>query len=77
MDKAPSHFEKSISMAKKIKAENELALAYAGYGRYYRQKGDIIHARKYLTNALAILERLGTLIEPENVRKDLSELPPT
>ena len=72
---AAPHFEKSISVNKEIKAENELALAYAGYGRYYRQKNDIVYAREYLTKALDILERLGTLIEPEKVRKDLSELP--
>ena len=61
-------------MAKEIKAENELALAYAGYGRYFRLRGDVVQAREYLTSALDIFERLGTLIEPENVRKELSEL---
>ena len=32
-------------------------------------------ARRYLTQALEIFERLGTLIEPEKVRKELAELP--
>jgi class 3 adenylate cyclase/tetratricopeptide (TPR) repeat protein len=74
-DQAVSHFEKSIAVLQEIKAENELALAYAGYGRLHKQKGQIAHAREYLTKALEIFERLGTLIEPDKVRKELAELP--
>jgi tetratricopeptide (TPR) repeat protein len=58
-----------------IKAENELALAYAGYGRLHRQQGNITQAREYLTQALEIFERLGTLGEPDKVRQALAELP--
>jgi tetratricopeptide (TPR) repeat protein len=58
-----------------VKAENELALAYAGYGRYQKQEGDIQQAGAYLSKALDIFKRLGTLIQPENVRKGLAELP--
>jgi tetratricopeptide (TPR) repeat protein len=72
--RAAAHFEKSIAVLQKIKAENELALAYAGYGRLYKQKGQIAKAREYLTKALKIFERLGTLIEPEKVREVLVEL---
>jgi len=72
---AAAHFEKSISIFREIKAENELAHAYAGYGRYHRQKGGIAHAREYLTKALDIFERLGTLIEPDKVREALAQLP--
>ena len=32
-------------------------------------------ACRYLAEALVIYERLGTLIEPEKVRKELAELP--
>jgi hypothetical protein len=39
------------------------------------QKGQIAKARQYLTNALEIFERLGTLIEPVKVKKVLTELP--
>ena len=56
-------------------AENELALAYAGYGRLHEQQGNIEQAREYLNKALEIFERLGTLIEPDKVRKELAELP--
>jgi tetratricopeptide (TPR) repeat protein len=72
---ASSYFEKGIEILSKIKAENELALAYAGYGRFYKQKGDIAQARDYLNRALEIFERLGTLIEPDKVRKELADLP--
>ncbi len=73
--KAVSHFKKSIAIFIEIKAENELALAYAGYGRLHKKQGEIAQAREYLTKALEIFERLGTLIEPDKVRKELTGLP--
>jgi tetratricopeptide (TPR) repeat protein len=72
---AALHFEKSIAIFREIKAENELALAYASYGRFYRQQGDTAQTREYLTRALEVFERLGTLIEPDKVREELDELP--
>jgi len=72
---AAAYFEKSIAIFREIKAENELALAYAGYGRLHKQQGNIAQAREYLTKALDIFERLGTLIEPGKVRQELAELP--
>ena len=35
---AGSHFEKSIDILRGIKAENHLALAYAGYGQLHKQR---------------------------------------
>jgi len=72
---AGAHFEKSIAVLQEIRAENELAQAYAGYGRLHKQKGQIAKAREYLVKALKIFERLGTLIEPDKVREELAELP--
>ena len=72
---AVSHFEKSIAVLQKIKAENELGLAYAGYGRLHKQQGKTVQAQEYLTKALEIFERLGTLLEPERVREALAQLP--
>jgi class 3 adenylate cyclase/tetratricopeptide (TPR) repeat protein len=72
---AVPHFEKSIDLLRGIKAENHLALAYAGYGQLHKQRGNMPRAREYLTKALEIFERLGTLIEPDKVRKELAELP--
>jgi tetratricopeptide (TPR) repeat protein len=74
-DQAAPHFEQSIATLHAIHAENELALAYAGYGRLHAQQGDTAQARDYLTRALAIFERLGTLGEPDKVRQVLAALP--
>jgi tetratricopeptide (TPR) repeat protein len=72
---AASHFEKGIAMFQDIKAENLLARSYAGYGRLHRKLGNPSQARDYLRRALSIFERLGTLTEPDKVRKELAELP--
>jgi class 3 adenylate cyclase/tetratricopeptide (TPR) repeat protein len=72
---AASHFEKSIAVLREIQAENELALAYAAYGRLHQQQGDVTQARTYLTQALEIFKRLGTLGEPGKVQQTLSALP--
>ncbi len=69
------HFEKCIAIFKGIKAENELALAYADLGRLSKKQGDTDQAREFLTKALEIFERLGTLIEPDKVKKDFADLP--
>ena len=71
---AALHFEKSIAIFQEIKAENELAMAYADYGRLHKKQGEIAQAREYLTKALEIFERLGTLIEPDKVSEELAEL---
>jgi tetratricopeptide (TPR) repeat protein len=73
--KAAHHFEECIAITQEIKAENELAHAYAGYGRYFRLQGNLAQAHEYLTKALEIFERLGNMIEPDKVRKELTELP--
>ena len=73
--KAKHHLEKSTTVLRDIKAENELALTYAAYGRFHKQQGNHGESRRYLIEALEIFERLGTLIEPEKVRKELAQLP--
>ena len=72
---AAHHFDKSIAVLEEIKAENELAMAYAGYGRFHKQQGNFTEASEYLTNALEIFERLGTLIQPDKAREELAGLP--
>jgi tetratricopeptide (TPR) repeat protein len=67
-------FLKRIAVLREIKAENELALAYAGYGRLHKKQGQVAQAREYLTKALEIFERLGTLIEPDKVKEELGNL---
>jgi class 3 adenylate cyclase/tetratricopeptide (TPR) repeat protein len=72
---ADPHFEKSIAIFQEIKAENQLAMAYTGYGRLHKKQGETARAQEYLTKALKIFERLGTLIEPDKVREELAGLP--
>ncbi len=72
--RAARHFEKSIALLQDTGAENELALTYARYGRWQKDLGRLTHAREYLTRALEIFERLGTLVEPNRVRAELGEL---
>jgi tetratricopeptide (TPR) repeat protein len=73
-NEAGAHFEKCIDLFREIQAENALAQAYAGIGRLHKQRGETEKAREYLTKALEIFERLGTLIEPDKARKALAEL---
>ncbi len=75
VSQAAGHFERSIGTLREINAENELALAYAGYGRLHAQQGDVREARTSLNQALEIFVRLGTLREPEKVREVLVGLP--
>ena len=74
-NEAGPYFDRAIFIFREIKAENQLALAYAGYGRLHNQLGNVADARGYLTQALEIFDRLGTLIEPDKVRQELAELP--
>jgi class 3 adenylate cyclase/tetratricopeptide (TPR) repeat protein len=71
---APQYFTKSIDLLQAIKAEYYLARAYAGYGRYHKQKGDMAQARDYLTKALEIFTRLEVLHEPDKVKKELADM---
>jgi tetratricopeptide (TPR) repeat protein len=73
-NEAGPHFEEAISISREKKAENELALAYAGYGRLHKALGDVADARRCLMRAVEIFDRLGTLIEPDKARQDLAGL---
>jgi tetratricopeptide (TPR) repeat protein len=68
--RAAGHFEHSITTLGAIKAETELARAYAGYGRFCRRSGSDDEARRYRTQAVEIFDRLGTLIEPRMLGDD-------
>ena len=48
---AAPHFEKSIEVLRDVKAENELALVYAGYGPLHKYQGQTDQVRKYLKRA--------------------------
>ena len=72
--RAAALFERSIEELRAMGAENELALALAGYGRMRRQLGDVVKARELLTEAKEIFERLGTMHEPAKVARVLAAL---
>lgn len=67
-------FEDSIRILRDIGAENELALALAGYGRLRKRLGDVDAARPLLSEALGIFNRLGTIGDPEDVSRELAAL---
>jgi Flp pilus assembly protein TadD len=69
---AAGHFEESLRVLASVHAENELALAHAGYGRLLAGQGQRGPAIEHLGAALEILERLGTRREPERVRAELA-----
>lgn len=71
---AARHFESSIAALESLGAENELALALVGYGHLHREAGNDDEARKHLGRALAIFERLETMLEPDRARRILAEL---
>jgi tetratricopeptide (TPR) repeat protein len=71
---AAGYFEQAIGVLSAIGAENELALAQAGYARLCRESGDGDTARQYYLTALETLERLGSLAEPPVIRNALAEL---
>jgi tetratricopeptide (TPR) repeat protein len=72
---AESHFKKCIEVHQEIKAQNELAKAYVGYGRLHKQQGNIAQAREYLTTALDIFKHLGNLLELDKVKEELAGFP--
>ena len=66
---AAHHFERSIAVLTAIRAEHELARAYAGYGRLLRRRGAEAEGAKFLRQALDLFERLGDVVDPELVRE--------
>jgi predicted ATPase len=71
---ATAHVDRAVEVLQAIDAENDLALAYATRGRIAWRHGALPAARADLARSLAILERLGTVAEPDRVRRDLAAL---
>jgi tetratricopeptide (TPR) repeat protein len=69
---ADAHFEEALRLLAAVGAENERALAHAGYGRLLAAQGLAERGREHLGRALEILERLGTRREPDRVRAELA-----
>ena len=71
---AASHLEKSIEILQEIKAENELAHAYAGLGRLHMRKGRSEQAIEFMTKGLEIFKRLNTQNQPDKIIEELANL---
>ncbi len=65
---AAGYFETSMAALEDLGAENELALACAGYGQLRHKVGDRPGSLEYADRARRIFERLGTKKEPERMR---------
>jgi tetratricopeptide (TPR) repeat protein len=63
-----THFDNSFAVLSEIGAENELALAHAGYGRLCLERHQTEEARRHLTEAMDTFERLGTIVDPELIK---------
>jgi len=72
---ALARFDQAIVLFQEIKAQNSLANVYGGVGRLHKQQGRTAQAREYLTRALEIFARQGTLLEPDKMREELAGLP--
>ena len=75
LDESEMRFEAAIALLGRFKAENELALARAGYGRLLQRLGRVSEARDYFDRALETFERLGTLNQSEKLRDRIAALP--
>jgi len=73
-NKGKKNIEESIKILKKVGANNELAKGYFSLGKLYMAKGERVKAKKYVTQALKLFEKLGTLHEPEKAREVLKDL---
>jgi hypothetical protein len=65
---AVGHLDRAIEVAERTGSENELALALADRGRLLPGTT----GRCDLERALAIFDRLGTLVEPGRIRAELA-----
>jgi tetratricopeptide (TPR) repeat protein len=70
-EEAVRRLEAAIDTLRASGSENELGLALGALGRAKRLGGDDVEARAIAQEALAILDRLGTLEEPDRLRYEL------
>ena len=68
-------FQESVALVTDMGAEDALARAWLALGRLRSAQGRQDEARQLWTKALATFERLGSLREPERVRRLIGALP--
>jgi tetratricopeptide (TPR) repeat protein len=74
-EEAIRRLEAAIGTLRASGSENQLGLALGALGRAKRLTGDDVEARATAQEALAILDRLGTLEEPDRLRHELAAEP--
>ena len=74
-EEAVRRLEAAIETLRVSGSENELGLALAALGRAKRLMGSDVEATASAQEALAILDRLGTLEEPDRLRHELAAEP--
>jgi tetratricopeptide (TPR) repeat protein len=75
LDECEMRFRQAIELLDRFRAEYEIALARAGYGRLLQHLGRATEARECFDRAIATFERLGTLNQSEKLRDCISTLP--
>jgi tetratricopeptide (TPR) repeat protein len=71
-DEAVRRLDAAIRTLQASGSENELGLALGALARAKRLRGDNVEATAIAEKALAILDRLGTLEEPDRLRHELA-----
>jgi hypothetical protein len=74
-EEALRRLEAAIETLRASGSENELGLALGALGRAQRLVGDDLEATANAKEALTILDRLGTLEEPDRLRHDFAAEP--
>jgi tetratricopeptide (TPR) repeat protein len=75
VEEAVRRLEAAIETLRASGSENELGLALGALGRAQRLMGNEMEAAASTQEALAILDRLGTLEEPDRLRHELAPEP--
>jgi tetratricopeptide (TPR) repeat protein len=75
IEEAVRRLEAAIETLRASGSENELGLALGALGRAKRLTGNDMEAAASAQEALAILNRLGTLEEPDRLRHELAAEP--
>jgi hypothetical protein len=75
VEEAVRRLEPAVETLRASGSENELGLALGALGRAKRLTGDEVGATATTQEALAILDRLGTLEEPDRLRRELAAEP--
>jgi len=73
-DKAESEFNKAITMIKEQNRPYNLADFYSDFGKMYKAKGDNENARKYLTDARDIFQKIGAKDYLAKTEKELESI---